>query len=146
MKRALVILLLLVCILTTLVSCVSVPYARPYGVWHNETIGLTLDINPSAFRYGHPSGTYIIGGEERKVYIGFEHGGFFRRGGFFIEDAVRYNDDGTLIPTLDRVYFSGNFRVRDGKLHYTLRQRSQERHGIIDTIVFEKIASYDVPG
>ena len=138
MKRVLLTVLLVVCIsvhVTTVFTSCAIPYERPYGIWQNETVGLTLFIDPH--NYGNNSGIYVIGNEEHEVVITFRHDK-----GFIVQDVRDF--EGARITNNYR-YFDGRFRVRDDKLYYTLTRNWQEQTGIRDTIVFEKVADYEVP-
>jgi hypothetical protein len=137
MKRKVFIATLLTCVSLLFASCVSVPYDKPYGIWHNEEIGLTLDIDPEVVYRRHCSGVLVVDGEEREVDISFHHGGFWGPGGFDVRDGRR-------TAQYDFSYFSGKFRIRDSKLHYTVAPRTQERHGLdTNVIIFELIHRYE---
>ena len=127
------IVLLIACASALLASC-SIPYERPFGKWHNDELNLTLDILPGSAPY---FGTYGKGDEAVDIFIYFDFSKSFII--WNCDDYDFVNDK--WVTTADYAIFSGNFNVRGGKMHYTLKPHYQNTTGIT-SIVFEKIEEY----
>ena len=131
-----------VLLLVFLSACASWESLRPfpYGIWENADLGLVLDINPqrdselSQFQF---RGTYVEAGENIDVYVTF----VVTHANIWILRVPEWPGMGP--HGHESTLFGGRYRVRGGQLHYTLMQRYQEQHGL-ETIIFEKIYSYDV--
>ena len=110
----------------------------PYGKWENAELGLVLDINRNYNKEQAFSGFYIENGEEIDVYVFFSitHGYFW-----IIRESDLHHWGG--VRDAETTIFDGRYRVRGERLYYTLTPFWQEQTGITDTIVFERIVSYD---
>jgi len=139
MKR-IIILIIILAISGTLISSCAPNALRPfpYGKWENAELGLVLDINRNYNKEQAFSGFYIENGEEIDVYVVFSitHGRFW-----IIREPGLRHWGGT--RDTETTIFDGNYRLRGDRLHYTLTPFWQEQTGITDTIVFERIVSYD---
>ena len=97
---------------------------------------MVIDINPELEEF---SGIYVLDGVEIPVYIDLRP----ERGDFRIFN-INDRDNGQ-IPSFYRLaYFGGTYKLRWGKLRYTLQPYWQEQTGY-KTIIFEKIEDYDPP-
>ena len=117
--------------MTPIASC-SIPYEKPYGRWYSEEHGLTLDIFPD--ESGVYFGTYEQGDEIVDIFILFEHGSAFSI--YYCDD---YDFDNNEWVVASNRPFYGRFRVRGEVLSYNLTPHFQDKHGIKDPIVFQKI-------
>jgi len=143
MKR-IIILIIILAISGTLISSCTLNALRPfpYGKWENAELGLVLDFNPQITVPGRGRyssfGTFIENGEETEVYIIFSTylGSFW-----IIRESGLHHWGGT--RDTETTIFDGRYRVRGDRLYYTLTPFWQEQTGITDTIVFERIVSYD---
>lgn len=125
MKRLLSIFLLIF-----LTSCTVAFHRTPYGIWHNEEHNITIFISPDYFIHpGHYPGILIGNGKEIDIIVNIcrSHGMFFIANAS-LEERI----------TLSNSYFDGFYRVRHGRLEYTLTSHHRELTGI-DRIVFELI-------
>lgn len=126
-----------------LAACgISTPGPTPYGVWQNETLGLTLNItepieleqleerfNGTFFR-----GTYVIDGVETEVFIIFSP----YTHEFDIFDALVATES---VDQGRESYFHGTFKFDDEELRYNVIGWWEEKTGIPE-IIFTKIEDY----
>ncbi len=137
-KYNLFVLLLIVMVSTT--SCgISTLGTLPYGRWENVEHGIVLDINPKINLASHLfPGTYERDGErmEISIVIATAHKGL---------SIYKLSNQAYLDEMYREDWMFGDYTFNKTQLRYTLRPHSQEKTGITDTIVFEKIKDYDIP-
>ena len=136
-KRIKIIILLfsVLLITITLSSCAARTYF-PYGIWHSESLGLTLYIDHS-----HQINTYdYLGissndGVENKVIVvpSQVHGIILIFEYDVVDNEVKRGAE----------WLGGTYRIRNDRLYLQLHRNSQELIGI-SRIVFEKIAEVEV--
>jgi len=140
MKR-IIILIIILAISGTLISSCTLNALRPfpYGKWENAELGLVLDVNPlnraSTNRF---YGTLVENEDMLEIYVFF----LVTHGDLWILRESDWGNRGGARNT-DTTIFGGSYRLRGDRLHYTLTPFWQEQTGITDTIVFERIVSYD---
>lgn len=154
MKKRIDALLVVTLIMANLLSActVSMQGTLPYGVWQNETLGLTLNITePVEIKIIQPpieaidstkpieyermvyTGTYVVDGVETDIFILFSN----HAKEFDIFDAAEYP------AVYDEAYFHGSYKFDDEELRYNVIGLWEERTGIPE-IIFTKIEDYAV--
>ena len=122
LRGAIIIMLFLMSVLS---SCKS-PYPQPYGKWQSGDPELILDFNPDP-SIGY-TGTYVKDGEEIDVAFG----------------TLPYNHLGVSSVETGYGYFAGGYKIKNGKLIYTLNSYWRKELGY-KVIEFELIEAYEPP-
>lgn len=136
MKRY--ILIPLMVLMLMLSSCVSTAGPIPYGKWECSEINLIMDINSDLEEYGFFPGVIVKDGNENKLLVTFS--GFSKELFFF-----NPSDFDPTVPVLrgGNEVFSGDYKLKNGKLYYILHPRWQEETGY-KVLVFEKVENYSI--
>jgi len=132
MKRICIVISFTLAIILLVTACVSFPYKKPYGKWQSADPDLVIDLDPNI--EGPLPGTYVKDGKSYDAEVHFAHE---KAIDIVIKDLYVENAN-------SNTYFYGKFKIKDGKLIYTLKPSWQEKTGY-KVIEFELIEEYAIP-